>query len=49
MEKESINKIPEFVSAVLKLSQPHVWIDYDLEAVVLYITIMNASDYLKIG
>jgi uncharacterized protein YuzE len=38
VEEELINKIPEFVSAVLKLSQPHVWIDYDLEADVLYIS-----------
>ena len=78
MEEELISKIPEFVSAVLKISQPHVWIDYDLEADVLYIsfqkpqqandskmvddtiinyrdkkivgiTILNASDYLKLG
>ncbi|MDD1778492.1 MAG: DUF2283 domain-containing protein [Candidatus Helarchaeota archaeon] len=78
MEEDLIGKIPEFVSAVLKISQPHVWIDYDSEADVLYIsfqkpqqandskmlddtiinyrdkkivgiTIMNASDYLKLG
>ena len=38
MAEELINNIPEFVSAVLKISQPHVWIDYDSEVDVLYIS-----------
>jgi len=78
VEEELISKIPEFVAAILKISQPHLGIDYDLEADVLYIsfqkpqqandskmvddtiinyrdkkivgiTILNASDYLKLG
>ena len=38
MEEKIINIIPEFVAAFLKISQPHVWIDYDSEVDVLYVS-----------
>jgi len=38
MEEELIHRIPEFISAVLRMSQPHLWVDYDSEVDVLYIS-----------
>lgn len=38
MEENLINNIPELISAVLKIDQPHVWVDYDSEVDVLYIS-----------